>query len=210
VNAALQILSGALQVEQAYYKIVNDTGTLLVQAIGQVRGQESNCWGLIIQRVCAPTATTTTLAPGTCLDAAGNTLHIATSTTYSQQVIAAQIAPLASSTAASINASQSAIQAITQLINNVTNSSSPSAQQQALQQLDTLVAQKSLHNQQDLSTVQAQSQAIQTTMSNLVQTTAQTWGDGTPNPSNPSDVNSGWCNVNNQTTIQMWDQLWRR
>ena len=210
VNAALQILSSALQIEQAYYKVVNDLGNVLVQTIQQVRGQESRCWTLLIQNVCAPVATSTALAPGTCLDAQGRTLHLATSTTYSQQVISAQIAPLASSTAASINSSQSAIQAITQLINNVTNSSSPQAQSQALQQLDTLVAQKALHTQQDLTNVQTQSQAIQTTMSNLVQTTPQTWGDGTPNPSNPSDVNSGWCNINNQTTIQMWDQIWQR
>lgn len=209
VNAALQILSSALQIEQAYYKVVNDLGNLLLQTMQQVQGQESRCWTLIIQNVCTGTATSTTLAPGTCIDAQGHTLHIATSTTYSQQVINAQIAPLASSTATSIQASQSAIQAITQLINGVTNSSSPSAQSAALQQLDTLVAQKALHAQQDLTNVQSQSQAVQTTMSNLVQTTAQTWGDGTPNPSNPSDVNSGWCNINNQTTIQMWDQIWR-
>lgn len=220
VNAAITQLSAAQQVEQQFFACLGNgpCGTsssgiagILTQTIAKIRGEESQCWNLIQQKVCVSTATSTqSNAAGTCVDATGNILHIATSTVYSQAVLDAQVAPLATSTAAQLNASQSALTQINQLIQGVTNTSSLDAQRIAIQQLDTMVGKRELHTQTDLTNVQNQEQSVSAAMSTLVQNVAQTWGDGSPDTSNPSDANSGWCSVGNPTTIQMWDQLWQK
>ena len=86
----------------------------------------------------------------------------------------------------------------------------------ALQQLDTLVRQHTLHTQTDLATVTQQQSSIASAVETLLQQTAQTWGgtgsdgsgnlpwDGTTNPG------TGWCNVNNQATIAAWTQQWKK
>lgn len=219
VNAAITILNAAQQVEQQYFQIVSSIANTLTQTITQIRGEESQCWTLIIQKVCAtPLSSTNTCTaqlpactnpdPTTC--PVGITLKVATSTAFSQPVIQAQIAPLATSTAANLTASQNALNQINQLIQGVTNTTSLDAQRVALEQLDTLVAQHALHTQIDLQTVQGQQSDVQTVTTNLVQTVAQTWGDGTPDTANPYDPNSGWCNVSNPTVIQMWENVWKQ
>ena len=201
VNAALQILTAARTVEATYNQVINNIANNLAQTIQQLRSTEAQCWNLIIQHVCASSATSTPAA-GTCTDADGNILHIATSTTRSQSVIDAQITPLASSTVINIQNSNNALSAIDRLIAGVTNTNSLDVQRLALQQLDTLVSNGALHNQNDVANVQQQYSAVQTATANMLTTTAQAWGDST-------DVNVGWCNVNNPAVVQYWDAQWR-
>lgn len=218
VNAAITQLSASQQVEQQYFQILSSIAQTLTQTIGQIRAQENTCWNLIIQKVCATpvTADKTCTAPvPACTQTEGSTcptgvtLHVATSTAYSQAVIDAQIAPLATSTAAQLVSSQNALTQINQLVQGVTNTTSLDAQRIALQQLDTMIANHQLHSQPDVTTVSNQQQSVQAAMATLVQNVAQTWGNGTPNTSNPGDPNSGWCNVANPSTVQMWIQLWQ-
>lgn len=197
-NAALQILRGALQVETAYNKIMNDIAQTLTAAIAQVRSLENQCWDLIVQNVCAA-------PPGadkTCAAKSGERLRVATSTAFSQQAIASQITPLANRTIANIQKSDKALAQINDLVAGVTNTSSVDAQRLALIQLDQLVADGSLHSQTDLTTAQQQQAAIKDAMGTLVSDTKTAWGDST-------DPNVGWCNVNNQNVIQTWIARWK-
>jgi hypothetical protein len=205
VNAAITQLSAAQQVEQLYYQVLSSIAQTLTQTIAQIRGYESQCWTLIEQKVC-----TTPVQNGQCQDQAGNTVTITTSTAYSQAVINAQIAPIATTTAAELTQSQNTLNQINQLIAGVTNTTSLDAQRIALQQLDTLISSNQLHTQADVTTVQNQQQNVQAAMQTLAQNVPTTWGNGTPNLSNPYDPNSGWCNVNNSAVVQMWDQLWQK
>lgn len=198
LNAGLQILAAARQVEATWLNAANSIANYLTNAIGQLRGMETQCWGLVVQHVCASAVA----ADNTCTDASGNHLKVATSTAFSQAIISQQIAPLATPTVAGIQASQSALTQIDQLIKGATNSSNLNAQQSALQQLDALVAQHKLHTQNDLSTIQSQQQSVHDSMTTLIDNTKSSWADST-------DPNVGWCNINNQAVIDMWDQKWK-
>lgn len=223
-NAAIQILNAALQVETGYQGIVNAIASTLTGAINQLRSIESQCWNLIIQNVCAappgpdgkcqqklPACTTTVGGTGSIggVGIAGTvgvcptplTLKVATSTVFSQQVIDSQITPLANQTVANIQSSQKALSLIQALITGVTNTTSVDAQRVALVQLDQLVAAGSLHNQNQLTSVQQQAAAVKDGMNSLVNDTKTAWGDST-------DPSVGWCNVNNSSVIQMWTQRW--
>ncbi len=215
-NAAIQILSGALQVERAYNQIVSSIATTLTGTIQQLRTTENQCWALIISKVCA----TALAADNTCQHQPACTqgtdpttgqpaqicpptitLKVATTTTFSQQVIQSQITPLANQTVANIDNSNKALELINRLVSGVTNTTSIDAQRVALIQLDQLVAQGALHNQTQLSTVQQQQAAIRDAMTTLFNDTKTAWGDST-------DPNVGWCNVNNPSVLQMWVQRW--
>ena len=152
INAALQILIAARQVEAAYLDAAKATADALSRAIARLRGAENQCWELIIPQVKekAAVGNCTQNSDGTQTCSGSFSLKIATSTTYSQRVVDSQIYSLASTTAARINAASDAVDSVDGLIVNVTNSESPDAQGVALQQLDALVAQKALHNQYDL------------------------------------------------------------
>jgi hypothetical protein len=213
VNAAITQLSAAQQAEQMYFSILSQIAQLLTQSINQIRGIERQCWVLIQQKVCVSTSTAA-LPYNKCVDASGATITIATSTVFSQAVINAQIAPIATTTAQNLIASQNTLNTINQLIAGVTNTTSLDAQRIALQQLDTIINSKQLPTQADITRVQSQQQSVQAAMQTLLQNIPTTWGDGTPNLANPYDPNSGWCNVSNTTTgqqtVQMWDQLWQQ
>ena len=215
-NAAIQILSGALQVERAYNQIVSSIATNLTGTIQQLRTTENQCWALIISKVCA----TALAADNTCqhqpactqgVDPSTGqptqncpptiTLRVATTTTFSQQVIQSQITPLANQTVTNINNSNNALELINRLVSGVTNTTSIDAQRVALIQLDQLVAQGALHNQTQLTTVQQQQAAIRDAMTTLFNDTKTAWGDST-------DPNIGWCNVNSPSVLQMWVQRW--
>jgi hypothetical protein len=215
-GAGLQILTAAQQTENSYYQTVNSMGTALAQAIQQLRGAETQCWTSIAAKVCTGAASSN----GTCTDASGNTLNTlkVASTTFSQPIIDSQISPFASATAADIAASQQSLALINQLIQGVSNTSSASAQSAALQQLDQLVANHSLHTPQDVQTVTLQSQTVQSTLTTLLQTTANNWGGVGSDSTNPEDLpwdgttnpGIGWCNTNNPTTVSEWDTAWKQ
>ena len=208
-NAVKGILTNAMNIEKSYYDILNSIGQLLVKTATTIRGQERACWNLIINGngtipgVCASAVT----ANNTCTDKAGNTLHIATSTNYSDQVINNQITTLASNVAGKLDTSGKMLQKLSDLYKKGDSS--------ATQEVDSLVASHALHNQQDLNTLSGQQTSVASNMANLIDCTPGSsgtcaiWGDGTPNYSNPSDVNSGWCNIADPKTIPMWDQIWQ-
>lgn len=221
-NAAIQILSAALQVEQTYNQIVSSIASTLTGTIQQLRTTETQCWGLVVQNVCATplTAQNTCTAKVTCTTQqvtnpntgqvenqqvcpTGPTLQVATSTAFSQQIIQSQVTPLANQTVSNIQNSNKALTLINQLVSGVTNTTSVDAQRIALVQLDQLVSQQALHNQTQLTSVQQQQAAIKDAMSTLIGDTKTAWGDST-------DPNVGWCNINNPSVVQMWIQRWTK
>lgn len=206
-NVALNILGTAQQVERSYFQAVSTVANSLTQAISQLRTAENQCWNLIIPKVC----TSSLSSANTCQSTSGQTLKVATSTVFSQAVIDSQILPLATTTAANLKKSQTALGLIAKLIAGVTNTTSLNAQRVSLQQLDSLVAQRALHTQNDLQGVAAQVSSVQDSMTTLVQNTVQDWADGTPNGAAFSATNStGWCNVNSQATLDVWANKWKQ
>jgi hypothetical protein len=207
VNAALQTLQAAQQVEAAYLQAVTAIGATLTQTTVQLQSAENQCWNLIIPKVCTDALSSS----HTCTDGSGNKLKVATSTIFSQAVINANIAPLAAPAAANIQASQSALTQINNLINGVTNTSSLDAQRIALQQWDSLVASRTVHLPPDLQAVNQRLSDVQGGMQTLVTNTVQGWADGTPSGQPFSGSNSsGWCNVNNSAVTDYWDQTWKQ
>lgn len=193
VNAALQILDAARQVEIGYIQAMNSIADNLTQTIGTLRAREAACWNLIIPRVEQYAA-----AQDPAL-----TLHIATSTVFSQRVINSQIAPLASTTVANIQAGQNSLNTINQLITDVTSTTSTSVQQRAIERVDQLTHDNALHTQYDLQAAQQQRTDVATAMTNLIDNTTEDWGDS-------NDPQVGWCNINNPAVIRMWAQEWSR
>ncbi|HVU75476.1 MAG TPA: hypothetical protein VHD38_01390, partial [Candidatus Paceibacterota bacterium] len=214
-NAALQILSATQQIEQGFLSAWNGIAQKLVDTIANLRAKENACWNLIISKVCAtaPDASgkctavsescTTDPTTGTQTCPTAQILKVATSTTASQTVISTRIAPLATSTQSNIDTSKQAIALIAQLIANVSNTADISAQRLALQQLDNLVAQHALHNQYDLQNALKTKDDVSAQMDTLISDTAQQWGDST-------DVNVGWCNINNPSVITYWKNKWKQ
>lgn len=225
-NVAIQNLQAAQKVEALYFQTVNAMGAALTTAIAQLRSAENQCWNLVIyqndgkpeRHVCAgplaPDNTCTSYAGGCITDPttnettcpAGVPLKVGTSTAFSQSVITRSITPLATPTVARITASQNALTLIARLIDAVTGSSLD-AQRLAIVQLDSLVAQKLLHQQPDLdgpNGVIKQLDNIQTAIlgsEGLVVKTIKEWADSTSIP-------PGWCNVNNPAVIDAWKKCW--
>lgn len=209
VNAAITQLTAAQQAERTYFSILSQIALAITKTINDIRGFESQCWVIVEKSVCTGSSTTP-LPYNQCIDGNGTKLTIATSTAYSQAIVGAQIAPVATSTATALIQSQNTLNQINQLIAGVTNTTSLDAQRIAIQQLEGLITGRQLHSQPDITALQGQQSAISTMLQNLETSVPTTWGDGAPNLSNPSDPNSGWCNVKNPAVVQMWDQLWQR
>lgn len=215
VNAAIQILTASRQVEAGYKAAMEAIAGILTNTIGDIRGKEKACWNLIVQKACAGAvrpdgtcdenvgACTTDPLTGVQTCPPGAVLQVATSTVFSQRVINASIAPLATTTANNIRTSSTALGKIDQLLQAVTNTTALDAQRVALQQLDTLVAQKTLHTQYDMQGAQQQQTTVASNMAQLITDTATAWGDST-------DTQTGWCNVNRAEVINAWKDCWRK
>lgn len=213
VNAAIRILTASRQVEAGYKAAMEAIANMLTNTIADIRGKEKACWNLIIQKTCSGALK----ADGTCDEAvcttdpatgqqtctASTTLQVATSTIFSQRVVGASIAPLATTTAQNIRASNTALGRIDDLLQKVTNTTALTAQREALQQLDALVVQKALHTQYDMQAAQEQQKTVASQMAQLIQDTATAWGDST-------DTQTGWCNVNRTEVIDAWKTCWRK
>ncbi|MDO8514472.1 MAG: hypothetical protein Q7S50_02930 [bacterium] len=203
VNAALNLLAAARQVEATYLQAVNAIGAVLTQTIAQLRSAEEQCWNLVVPRVCENAPVT---RDNTCV-ASGTTYEIATSTEkFAQNVIDAQIAELASTMITNIEKSENALRLIEELIQGVTNTTSPDAQRRAIEQLDALIARDLIHKRPDVdgpTGVLQQLTNVRDVMSTLVTNTVQAWADN----ANPA---VGWCNVNNPAVIQGWKDKWRK
>ena len=224
-NVAIRNLQAAQQVEALYFQTVNAIGAALTTAIAQLRSAEKQCWDLVIYKndgkperhVCAgpPAADNTCISnAGACTtDAernqtcpAGVPLKISTSTAFSQRVIDRDIKDLATQAVTNINTSQNALTLIARLIDAVTGSSLD-AQRLAIVQLNSLVAQRLLHQQTDLdgpNGVIKRLDNVQTAIlgsEGLVVKTIKEWADSTSIP-------PGWCNVNNQAVLDAWKKCW--
>ncbi len=214
-NAALQILSAAKQVEAAFKAAMDTIAGILTATIQDLRAKEATCWNIVIDSVCA----TPVAGDKTCSEKVGECttdpvtgqqncpqagkLKVATSTAYSQAIINSRITSLASSTVTNIEKSNTAITLIDRLIAGITNTASLDAQRVALQQLDNLVAQRTLHSQYDLQEAQKAKDDITASMETLRTDTLKAWTEST-------DVNTGWCNVNNAALVSYWKQKWRQ
>lgn len=191
-NAALGIINAARQIETTYRQAKEGTATNLTNAILRLRAAENQCWTLIVPAV------------QTYAQSNGNpTLNIATSTQFSQPIIDAQIAPLATTTINEIRTSDAAIALLNQLIGSVSNSASATNQQQALLRLDTMVANRQLHTSIDATNAVQQRDSVATALTKLVDDTIKAWGDST-------DPIVGWCNVNNPDVVARWFNAWRQ
>ncbi|MDR3570716.1 MAG: hypothetical protein P4L81_00755 [Candidatus Pacebacteria bacterium] len=232
-NTALVNLQASLQTEQAYYNIMSSIAGTLEGTISSLRSSENQCWTQVVQAVCSgPVAAngTCTEKAGQCTDNAdgtqtcptGATLHVATSTAFSQAVVNSQISSLASTTANNLQISQQALGLINQLIQNVSGSSAD-AQALAITQLNTLISNNELHTPADITTAQSQQQAVQNAMQTLAQNTPSLWAGTDPNNSSSTNIpwngstgatitatdpGVGWCNFKNQTTLQAWIKNW--
>jgi hypothetical protein len=211
LNAAIQILNAARQVEGGFHDAKAAVADALLSTINSLRSYENQCWNLIIPKAqdyakqypCyGQSVTTNTNGQPSCTPTPFD-LVIATSTAFSQQVIDSQIAPVATQVAGDVKSSEKALQALNQLIAGVTNTNSLTAQRTALEQLDTLTSQKVLHNQYDLTAAQKQQQDAQTALTSLLDDTKKAWADST-------DPNVGWCNINNTNIIKYWAERWRK
>lgn len=200
VNAGLQILVAARDVESAYLDAEGKTAAVLLRQSAELRGAEAACWNLIIPKVTEYAGGGACAESGSC---GGGTLTIATSTERSQKIIDERIAPLATSTAARIKEANKALESIEALIERVANSGAPETQTAALQELDAMVARKEIHNQYDLSAAQKQLQDIESGVGDLVSETIKTWGDSMA-------VDFGWCNVNNPDVVKFWANQWKQ
>ncbi|MBI5456222.1 hypothetical protein HY969_00610 [Candidatus Kaiserbacteria bacterium] len=198
VNAALNILVTSRQVEALYKQAKEGIVNILTNAINKLRGAEKACWDLIIEKVCVS-------KPGQdnrCPAVGGGTLHVRTSTEFSQAVIDAQIAPIATIAAEDLKKAEAAVKKIEELITAVTNTSSASGQRAALELLDQLVANGLLHTSSQAQNANKQFEDVTTSANQLVEDTLKAWGDST-------DPNVGWCNVNNNSVLNMWKDRWK-
>jgi len=219
VNAALTVLNASREIESRYLAAMEAIAENLTQSINQIRGTERSCWNLIVPKARGYAAVGTCVAvlQGVgipfgqaqqalqCTPFALNEAKINAATSslaFSQQVIDSQITGLANAALTNIQNSRRALGLIDQLIAGVTNTASLNAQRLALQQLDTLVAQRALHTQYDAVNAAKQRDDVVGAMATLVQDTAKAWGDS-PDPS------TGWCNINNPDIPRLWAERWR-
>ena len=191
VNAALQILNAYRQFESRYLAAWNAIASTLTQTISQLRSLERQCWDLVVPKAREYA------------NQNGFQIQVATSTAFSQQVIDSQITPVAQLAVTNVQNSQKARGLIDQIIAGVTNTASQNNVRIALQQLDNLVAQKSLHTQSDAVEAEKQRDDVAGTMQTLIADTKVAWGDS-PDPS------IGWCNINNADIPRLWAERWKK
>ena len=197
VNAALAILGASRDIEGRYLAAMDTIAASLTQAINQIRDTERACWNLVVPKARAYASSSGLQLNEAKINAATSSLA------FAQQVIDSQISPLANAALTNVQSSRRALGLIDQLIAGVTNTSSTNAQRIALQQLDTLVSQRTLHNRFDAENAAKQRDDVQGAMATLVQDTAKAWGDS-PDPS------TGWCNINNTEIPRLWAERWKK
>ena len=240
INIALNILNPALQIEQTYYQLASSVASTLKQAMQSVRTAENQCWDLVIPKVCddplssdntctsALSVAAAKAAQETIADAQlhpdqyiGQTipltapatyeLKIATSTVFSSAFIDPQIAPLAEQSDQEVEKSKQATKTIEDLIKSIANTSALDVQRIAIQQLDSLVANRKIHSQNDVHEERARLTNVQDSMQTLVQDIVNDWADGTPSGGAFDGANhTGWCNVNSDATLAQWDATWKQ
>lgn len=201
VNTALNILSTSRNVESGYLAAQNSMAAVFTNSISQLQAGEKQCWGYIVPAVQQYA------------QSQGGNVTTATSTAFSKAVMDAAITPNALAVANNIRTAQLSLQVIDGLIADVTNNSSATVQTAAITRLQELMNSGALHTSQHLQDAQKTLQDVQNSMGTLITDTLSNWGGGSASSPWDGTVSAstvGWCNVNNQTTVQMWYQLWKR
>ncbi len=225
IGAAVSAVNKAITTEIAYNKALNATAQKLTNAILALRAAQNQCWESIIQKVCktplsadntctGPDICTTTTTTGTggpfptsgttstCTP--GATLHISTSTPqfdFASKVIDPQIKPLAAAALQKIQSSQNGITLLNGLAAGAANTTSLAGSRLATIQIDQLVAQHKVHTAADVTNATQDTIAVTESMKTLLQNTLEGWQTST-------DINVGWCNINNPAMISTWATRW--
>ncbi len=195
-NATIGILQAALSTERSYNGVISSSASLLTQTISSLRAKENQCYTIITNAVCESGS----VASSTCTGVnGGGTLNITTSTAFSQKVIdgSSNIRTLANSSVANLNTSNQIITRIQQLISGLAANPTQAAQAAALAALSAI----NPHNGNDVSSAQQNQQSLSTLMANVLTNTTTSWTEST-------DINTGWCNVNNQPLKDAWTSCW--
>lgn len=201
VNTALNILSTSRNVESGYLEAQNSMAAIFTNSISQLQAGERQCWGYVVPAVQQYA------------QSQGGNITIATSTIFSKTVMDAAITPSALAVANNIHTSQLSLQVIDGLIADVTNNSSATVQTAAITRLQELMNSGALHTSQHLQDAQKTLQDVQNAMGTLVTDTLSNWGGGSassPWDGTYSASTVGWCNINNQATVQEWYKVWKR
>ncbi|MBP9668785.1 MAG: hypothetical protein KBE09_00660 [Candidatus Pacebacteria bacterium] len=117
---------------------------------------------------------------------------------FSEVIIEGKITPLLDGVLNDIETSNEALTQLATLAADLQNSTSVTAQRIALERLDALVAQRLLHTAYDVKDASAQKDALQGSMTLLVEDTVKEWSTG-----------SGWCNAENPDVVRQWYERWR-
>lgn len=117
---------------------------------------------------------------------------------FSESVIDSKVTPLLGGVLNDIETSTEALKQLAVLAADLQNSASVTAQRIALERLDALVAQRLLHTAYDVKDASAQKDALQGSMTLLVEDTVKEWSTG-----------SGWCNAENPDVVRQWYERWR-
>jgi len=199
-----------LTLEQGYFSIMTSIAGTLTQSAAQLQNAENQCWQQIV-----PAVRTQAQTDGVSL----STAKIQASTSsqeFSQAIISNQITATGNIVRQNLATSQQALNLINNLIQSVTGTS-PDSQANAIAQLNQLINNNQLHTQPQVNAAQQQQAAIQQSMQTLVQNTVQFWAGTNPNDSTQTNIpwngsinpGTGWCNFQNQTTLQLWEQKWK-
>lgn len=117
---------------------------------------------------------------------------------FAEEVIEAKITPLLTGIEEQIERSNKGLAELEQIARDLQGSATVTAQRIAVERLDALVGQDLLHTAYDVKEAEGQREALQGSMTLLVEDTVEEWSTG-----------SGWCNVENEDVVRQWYERWR-
>jgi hypothetical protein len=215
-NTAVRVLDPTRTFEVAFLDLKKRSRNLILQTINRLRTMERNCWEIVISNPEGPHVCSAPPDEKKMCNASGVSpaleLKVATSTQFSKKVIDSQIKLIQDRIEGEIEKSEDSKRILDLLIADVTGNSSGTVQGSALSRLDALVAQnarysdcdprKTLHTAGDVECSRQEFNELKTALEQLLKETADDWGNST-------NVNVGWCNVNNPPLIQKWIDEWK-
>lgn len=202
-NAALSTIGPARVIEALYKEVKEKTASSLTVQINRLRSAEALCWTQV-QSKTVTYAQNNGYAP----------LKVSTTTyRFAQQIIDAQITPIATSTVAEINKSAAVLAKLDGIIARLSNSSLATAQGIALNEFDQIVASGTLHTKDDYDRADALYKNVEGQVKNYVDETVTSWGggaEGTIAWNGSASSTPGWCNYNSEITLKAWADKWKQ
>ena len=226
INTAVTALNSALAAVTSYQSALTTISNSYVGAVQSLRATENLCWNQLISNICATNTLQVSNGGPTCKESQSPaiTLTIATSTEFSDAVVAASITPQAQSAAANLPQAQAEFNSLSTLAASVSNSTSQDVQSLAIQQLDQLTASNAFPTSASISAAQASAQQVGNNMSTLESATVKNW-EGLP-PNGPTDAYGnavpvswdgtvsastvGWCDYTDPKTLAAWEAQWSK